>query len=141
MQLTKLDHWLKQRFIYETHIFTLRLPEEALDRGVEVQEVEQNKGGDYRHRLVIKDNNLAENVIIDLRQRQIMHATHIVEGTNWYNNHICPSSGKSFTFKWIFRFFGFVMICFGAWGLYLLTQNEELVRTLKSTIDELKGGM
>ena len=141
MQLTKLDRWLKERFIYETHIFTLRIPEEGLDRGVEVQEVEQNKGGDYRHRLIIKDNNLAENVITELRQRQIMHATHIVEGQNWYNKHIAPSSGKSFTFQWIIRFFGLVMACFCSWGLYLLAQNEQLISTLKFTIEELKGGM
>jgi hypothetical protein len=141
MQLTKLDHWLKQRFIYETHIFTLRLPEEGLVSGVEIQECEQNKGGDYRHRLVIRDNKVAENVITLLRQKQIMHATHIVEGKNWYNRHIAPGSGKSFTYQWIIRFFGLVVACFGAWGIFLLTQNEELVSTLKATIEELKGGM
>ncbi len=141
MQLTKFDHWLKQRFIYETHIFTLRLPEEGLGRGVEVQEVEQNKGGDYRHRLIIKNNKLAENLITELRQKQIMHATRIVEGKNWYNKHLSPGRGKSFTYQWVVRFFGLVIACFGAWGIFLLTQNEELVSTLKSTWEELKGGL
>ena len=41
MQLTKLDRWLKERFIYETHILTLRLPEVELPDGAEVQDVEQ----------------------------------------------------------------------------------------------------
>lgn len=141
MQLTKLDHWLKQRFIYETHIFTLRLPEEGLGRGIEVQELEQNKGGDYRHRLIIKNNKQAENLIAELRQRQIMHATHIIEGKNWYNKHLSPRNGKSFTYQWILRFSGLVVACFGAWGAYLLMQNQELISTLKSTLDELKGGM
>ena len=141
MQQTKLDHWLKQRFIYETHIFTLRLPEEGLGRGVEVQEVEQNKSGDYRHRLVIRNNKLAESLIAELRQRQIMHATHIIEGNNWYNKHLAPCSGGSFTYQWIIRFLGFVIACIGAWGIYQLMQNEELVSTLKSTWEELKGGM
>jgi len=60
MQLTKLDRWLKERFIYETHIFVLRLPEERLPRGVKIQDVDSKKTGDYKHKLIIKDNELAE---------------------------------------------------------------------------------
>ena len=52
MQLTRLDRWLKERFIYETHIFTLRLPEGGLPSGVRVEEVEQKKSSDYKHRLI-----------------------------------------------------------------------------------------
>lgn len=140
MQLTKLDRWLKERFIYETHIFTLRLPEEGFPLGVEVSELEQNKGGDYRHRLVIKDNKLAEQIIAELREKHIMHATHVVEGKNWYNKRIAPE-GKSFTYQWIFRFFAFWGICLAAYGVYLLAQNEELVTTIRDTIKELKSGM
>ena len=43
MQLTKLDRWLKERFIYETHILTLRLPERELPEGVEIEDIEQKK--------------------------------------------------------------------------------------------------
>ena len=140
MQLTRLDRWLKERFIYETHIFTLRLPDEALPRGVDVQEIEQNKGGDYRHRLIIKDNKLAEEMITILKQNHIMHATHVLEGKHWYNSRISPE-GKSFTFLWVLRFFSFLLACVGAYGIYMLSQNEELVKTVKDTIQELKGGM
>ncbi|MBT8036167.1 MAG: hypothetical protein KJO21_01365 [Verrucomicrobiae bacterium] len=141
MQLTRFDHWLKERFIYETHIFTLRLPEEGFGPGVEIQEFEQKKGGDYRHRLIIKDNKRAEEVIAQLRKGHIMHATHIFEGKNWYNRHLAPKDGKSFTFQWIIRSIGVMLTCCGAWGVYLLTQNESLVSTIKATIEDLKGGM
>ena len=140
MQLTRLDRWLKERFIYETHIFTLRLPEDGLPAGVVIDEVEQKKSGDYRHRLVIKDNNLAEQVIENLRENHIMHATHIVEGNRWYNKRISPK-GKSFTFMWILRFFTFCAICWAGYGLYILSQNEALMGTIRDTIDELKAGM
>ena len=30
MQLTKFDRWLREKFIYQTHIYTMRLPESAL---------------------------------------------------------------------------------------------------------------
>tara|TARA_B110000285_G_scaffold200006_1_gene233577 strand:+ start:252 stop:674 length:423 start_codon:yes stop_codon:yes gene_type:complete len=140
MQLTKLDRWLKERFIYETHIFTLRLPEGELPSGVRVEEVEQNKSGDYRHRIMIKDNEIAENVMKLLKEDHIMHATHVVEGENWYNQRIAPE-GKSFTYMWIFRFFGLIMVCAGAYGAFKLSQNEELRSTIMDTIEELKSGM
>lgn len=140
MQLTKLDRWLKERFIYETHIFTLRLPERRLPGGVKVVELEQNKGGDYRHRLIIKDNALAETVIGQLKDDHIMHAVHVVEGENWYNKRIAPE-GKSFTYMWLFRFVSMIFVCAAAYGVLQLAQNEELVKTIKDTIEELKSGM
>ena len=140
MQLTKLDRWLKERFIYETHIFTLRLPECKLPKGVEIEDVEQNKGGDYRHRIMIKDNEIAQNVINLLKEDHIMHATHVVEGKNWYNQRIAPE-GKSFTYRWILRFISLIILSAGAYGVFKLSQNEELRSTIMDTIEELKSGM
>jgi len=141
MQLTKLDRWLKERFIYETHIFTLRIPDEALPDGVTVHPMEENKGGDYNHRLIIKDNELAEYVVDLLKRNQVMHATHVMESKNWYNKHIAPKHNGSFTYKWILRFFSLVLVCIAGWGIYQLTLNEELVKTIKSSINEFKGGL
>ena len=140
MQLTKLDRWLKERFIYETHIFTLRLPECKLPKGVEIEDVEQSKSGDYRHRIMIKDNEIAENVMKLLKEDHIMHATHVVEGKNWYNQRIAPE-GKSFTYRWILRFISLIILSAGAYGVFKLSQNEELRSTIMDTIEELKSGM
>ena len=140
MQLTKLDRWLKERFIYETHIFTLRLPEGDMPVGVDVEELEQNKRGDYRHRILVKDNKIANDVIELLKQNHIMHAIHVVEGKNWYNKRIAPE-GKSFTYMWIFRFFAGVGACSVGMGLMKLWQNEDLRNTLVDTLEELKKGM
>lgn len=140
MQLTRLDRWLKERFIYETHIFTLRLPEGDMPNGVTVAELEQNKRGDYRHRIRIKNNKAADDVIALLKQNHIMHAIHVVEGKNWYNSRIAPK-GKSFTYMWIFRFFSFIGICIAGFGAMKLLQNVELRSTIMDTINELKAGM
>ena len=140
MQLTKLDRWLKERFIYETHILTLRLPEDDMPAGVIVKELEQNKKGDYRHRIMIKDNKIADDVMALLKQNQIMHAIHVVEGKNWYNQRIAPE-GKSFTYVWIFRFFGLIGICSIGFGALKLWENEDLRNTIMDTIDELRAGM
>ena len=140
MQPTKLDRWLKERFIYETHIFTLRLPERELPAGVRVEDIEQNKGGDYRHRIMIKDNEIAENVTRILKEDHIMHATHIVEGKNWYNQRIAPE-GKSFTYTWISRFFSMIIACAVIYGVFKLAQNDSLRSAIMDTIEELKSGM
>ncbi len=140
MQLTKLDRWLKERFIYETHIFTLRLPEREAAQWCEIEDVEQNKGGDYRHRIMIKDNEIAQNVMKLLKEDHIMHATHVVEGKNWYNQRIAPE-GKSFTYRWILRFISIIIAVAGAYGVFKLSQNEELRSTIMDTIEELKSGM
>jgi hypothetical protein len=140
MQLTKLDRWLKERFIYETHILTLRLPERELPSGVEIEDIEQNKGGDYRHRIMIKDNEIAQNMMQLLKEDHIMHAVHVVEGKNWYNQRIAPE-GKSFTYMWILRFISIILISAGAYGVFKLAQNEELRNTIMDTIEELKSGM
>jgi len=140
MQLTKLDRWLKERFIYETHIFVLRLPDEKLPRGVKVQDVDSRKTGDYKHKLVIKDNDLADYVIQLLKDNRLMYATHVVEGKYWYNNRIAPE-GKSFTFVWVSRFLIFLGLCFAAWGINLIRQNETVVLEIRTAIEELKSGI
>ena len=140
MQLTRFDRWLKERFIYETHIFTLRIPEDGLPPGIKIDEVEQKKSGDYRHRITVKDNKLAEEVIKLLKENHIMHATHVVEGKHWYGKHLSPK-GKSFTFMWIFRFFMSCGICSAGYGIYLLAQNENLMNTLRDTLEEIKRGL
>ena len=141
MQLTKLDRWLKERFIYETHIFTLRLPDEGLPKGVTVRPMEENKGGDYNHRLIIQDNELAEYVVEMLKQNQVMHATHVMESKNWYNRYSAPKDHGSFTFKLIFRFFSLVLVCIGGWGIYQLSLNEELMKMIKASINDIKSGL
>lgn len=108
--------------------------------GVIVEELEQNKRGDYRHRIMIKDNKIADDVMALLKQNKIMYAIHVVEGKNWYNHRIAPE-GKSFTFVWIFRFFGLIGICSAAFGAHKLWENEDLRNTIMDTLNELKGGI
>jgi len=140
MQLTKFDRWLKESFIYETHIFTLRLPDFKLPRGVSVSELDQNTAGDYRFRLLIKNNKIADKTLTLLKENSLMCATHIVEGKHWYNRRIDPE-GKSFTYQWILRCMTGVAILSAMIGIYILLQNPELISTVKDTLNELKRGM
>ena len=140
MQLTKLDRWLKERFIYETHILTLRLPEGGLPAGVKLKEIDSVKSGDYRFKLIIKDNDLADEVLTILKKNRLMYSTHIIEGKHWYNQRIAPE-GRSFTYQWIFRFITVVIACVAIWGVSILLRNPALIATIKDTLNELRSGL
>jgi hypothetical protein len=43
MQLTRLDRWLRERYVYETHVYTLRLPE-TVPAGVIAEELPESPG-------------------------------------------------------------------------------------------------
>ncbi|MBK1830359.1 hypothetical protein JIN77_06460 [Verrucomicrobiaceae bacterium R5-34] len=140
MQLTKFDRWLKESFIYETHIFILRRPEFKLPSGVKISELDQGASGDYRFRLRIKNNKKADQTLALLKEHQLMCATHVVEGRHWYNKRIAPE-GKSFTYQWILRGITSVLILCAAYGVYVLFQNPQLISTIQDTLNELKAGM
>lgn len=137
MQQTKLDQWLKARFIYETHILTLRLPEEPLPRGVEVMPTDHTSKGSYQHKLIVKSNKKAEAVIVLLKENQLMHSVFVVEGRHWFNGFIAPQ-GVSFTYRWILRALGLVFLISCCWGIYLLMQNADLMKTIKETMKDFQ---
>lgn len=139
MQQTKFDQWLKMRFIYETHIFTLRVPEEKLPRGVKVITLDaQRKSGDYRYKLRIKSQRVADKVIDQLKSNHVMYATRVVEGRHLYNRFLAPE-GKSFTLQWILRFLGVCCFLSLGWFLFQLSENTELIKIIEETIQDLKG--
>jgi hypothetical protein len=133
MQQTKLDQWLKARFIHETHILTLRLPDEPLPKGVEVKPTGQTTKGAYQHKLIVKSNEKAEKVIVLLKENHFMHSVLVVEGRHWYNKFIAPQ-GLSFTYRWILRGLGLVLLLSACWGIYILMQNADLMKSMKETM-------
>ena len=98
MQLTRIDRWLRERFIYRTHIYTMRLPEAGLPEGVLVEELEETPARRYRFRLVANGERDVESVLHALRLGNQMFATRIVETNPWYRKIIAPE-GKSFCFR------------------------------------------
>jgi hypothetical protein len=83
MQLTRFDRWLREKYVYETHIHTLR-PPESLPRGI------------YKHLFVAKSSKLADQLILQLKQNSQMYTTQVVDRTGWYVPFIAPR-GKSVT--------------------------------------------
>ena len=95
MQLTQIDRWLRERFIYQTHVYTMRLPESGLSGQVTVEELEESPSRRYRYRLIVNAKRDLESLLTALRSGNQMFVTRIVETDPWYRPIIAPR-GKSF---------------------------------------------
>lgn len=107
--LTKVDHWLRERYLLQTHLYTLRLPE-ALPSGVKASELPQSVTRRYRYRIVSNTNELTDKTIKILNDQGLMFATQVIERKTWLKPIIAPKSGSVIlTVFWLVSFLGLIM--------------------------------
>ncbi len=139
MQLTKIDRWLREKFIYRTHIYTMRLPESSLPSTILVEELEASPTRKFRYRLVANADRDVRTVISTLKEGNQMFATRIEEANPWYKKIIAPE-GKSFFFRVIWTGVTVVIvlsvISVGAVAL----SDPELRGQLMESFDLIKNG-
>jgi hypothetical protein len=89
MQLTRFDRWLREKYVYETHIRTLR-PPESIPRGIRAVELPEAPGKRYKHLFVTKESRAADALIAQLKENGQMYTTQIVDCDAWYVPFIAP---------------------------------------------------
>ncbi len=99
MQLTRFDRWLREKYVYETHIQTLRLPE-SLPVGIRAVETPEVAGRRYKHLFIAASSGAADDLIRQLKENSQMYTTQIVDREAWYVPFIAPKT-KSVTW-WMF---------------------------------------
>ena len=99
MQLTRFDRWLREKYVYETHIHTLR-PPESLPTGIQTREIPDVPGKRYKHLFVAGRSSDADQLITQLRANSQMYTTQIVDRNDWYVPFLAPKN-KSVTW-WLF---------------------------------------
>ena len=99
MQLTRFDRWLREKFVYETHIHTLR-PVETIPAGVRVEDLPEIPGKRYKHLFVAESSKAADELIRQLKENSQMYTTQIVDREAWYVPFVAPKD-KSVTW-WLF---------------------------------------
>jgi hypothetical protein len=99
MQLTRFDRWLREKYVYETHIHTLR-PPESLPIGIRTVEIPNVPGKRYKHLYVASSSKLADALIAQLKENSQMYTTQIVDRKAWFVPIIAPKN-KSLTW-WLF---------------------------------------
>lgn len=137
MQLTRFDRWLREKYIYEMHVKTLR-PAESLPDGVRMVEIPDVPGKRYKHLYIAKSNHAADNLIAVLRENSQMYITEVVERDVWYRPFIAPKN-KSVTW-WLFSTI-VILICGFFVLIYVksLAQDPEFQKNFKETIQIFKG--
>ena len=139
MQLTKFDRWLRERFIYRTHIYTMREPEAGIPSTVTVEELEDSPTRRFRFRMVANAEHDVTAVLTTLREGNQMFATRIVEANPWYRSIIAPE-GKSFFFRllWILiALMGLMVVIF--LGLRVMA-DETLMKQLRESLNLFMTG-
>ncbi len=102
MQLTRFDRWLREKYVYETHIHTLR-PPESLPNGIQAMELPEVPAKRYKHLFVAKQSRAADELISQLKENGQMYTTQIVDCDAWYVPFLAPKE-KSPTW-WLISFF------------------------------------
>ncbi|HCQ39278.1 MAG: hypothetical protein CMP30_05115 [Roseibacillus sp.] len=138
MQLTPIDRWLRERFIYQTHVYTMRLPESGLSGQVTIEELGESPSRRYRYRLVVNAKRDLESLLTALRSGNQMFATRIVETDPWYRPIIAPK-GKSFFFRtfWWTVTAGCIAIALSL--TYRINSDEELKAEIGQSLNTLLG--
>ena len=139
MQLTQFDRWLREKFIYRTHIYTMRLPETGVPSQVLVEELEVSATRRYKYRLIVNAKRDLEQLLSALREGNQMFATRVVETNPWYKPIIAPK-GKSFFFR-VFWWGIAVLAVLTVLVLgYLILTNEELKAELIDSFNLFRNG-
>jgi hypothetical protein len=137
MQLTRFDRWLREKYVYETHIHTLRLPE-SVPRGIRTVELPDVPGKRYKHLFVAGSSQLADELIGELKANGQMYTTQIVDRKTWYVPFIAPKN-KSITW-WLISSV-FIAISVFTVLIYLkgLTEDPEFRKNFMEALKLLKS--
>jgi hypothetical protein len=119
MQLTRLDRWLREKFVYEIHISTLSTAA-ALPPGIKPVTNEKNAGKRYKHLYIARSSKAAQRFFTQLKENNQMYTTEVVDKQAWYVTFIAPKDNKSVTW-WVIT--TILLTCL---GIFTITQLKSL---------------
>lgn len=124
MQLTRFDRWLRERFVLETHIYTLRQPTE-IPAGVRHELMPETAASKYRHRFIASRSKHADALITRLRDDNQMFTTRVVERNAWFVPYLAPKE-KSVTWWIAWKILATICVFFVLGWLKSLWDNPQV---------------
>lgn len=137
MQLTRLDRYLRERFVYETHVYTLRLPA-SIPAGAIAEELPETPGRKFRHRFILRSDKAVGALIDELRNANQMFTTRVVDREAWYVPLIAPN-GKSITWWLVWAMVTALIVCGLAYLANMAWANEDLRKNAAEALELLKS--
>jgi hypothetical protein len=135
MQLTHFDRWLREKYVYQTQIHTLR-PPESLPAGVKAVKIPDIPGKRYKYLYVANQTKAADQLIALLKEAGQMYTTQVVDRKCWYVPFIAPKT-KSLTWWIISTVFTIVSVCVLLIYLNSLASDPEFRRNLADSFNLL----
>lgn len=137
MQLTRFDRWLREHFVYETHIQTLRAPE-SIPKGILAQALPDVPGKRFKHLFIVRNNKTADAFIASLRDANLMFFTSVVDRKAWFVPLIAPK-GKSLTWTLVWIVLANISVYFVIDYLITLFSRPEIREMCADALEILKG--
>ncbi len=137
MQLTRFDRWLREKFVYELHIQTLR-PPESIPAGIRAIDLPDTPGKRYKHLYIADSSKAADELIGQLKENSQMYTTQVIDREAWYVPFVAPKN-KSVTW-WLFSLAIISTSVFFAL-LYLksLVEDPEFRKNFMEALEIMKG--
>lgn len=135
MQLTRIDRWLRKRFVYETQVQTLRRPE-SIPAGIRMVELPETPGKRFRFLFTIRNDKLSERFIHQLRDENLMFSTAVVDRKGWHVRWVAPPE-RSLTWFVIWVIIGGISAYYVIRYIYGLATNPEVIKMFKEALDSI----
>lgn len=137
MQLTRFDRWLREKFAYETHVQTLRLPD-RIPRRIRVIDLPDAPGKRYKHLLIARRTKDADELFDILKENSQMYETQIIDRKGLFVRIVAPKE-KSVTWRVISFVVISTCVFFALMYVKSLVENPEFRRNFSETLEILKG--
>ena len=132
--LTSVDHWLRDKILFQTHFYTLRLPEE-IPRGVKISELPISPSNKFRYRLIANSTSVTDKLVEKLGEAGMMYKTQVVERKTPLKSFICPNKGKGSVLLRVFWIFSLAGLAMGSTRLFkMITSDPVLMENLKGAL-------
>lgn len=137
MQLTRLDRWLKETFVYQIQILTLR-PCGSVPKGVREVALPEKPGRRFKHLYTTGSNEAAEKLLAELKEGNQMFTTTVVEKESWWVEFIAPEA-KSVTWYLVSVFVTMAALTPVVIWVRGLIQSPAFMKNLEEALEILKG--
>lgn len=137
MQLTRFDRWLKETFVYQIQILTLR-PCESVPKGVKEIDLPEKPGRRFKHLYTTGSNEAADKLLAELKEGNQMFTTKVVEKEAWWVEFIAPDA-KSVTWYLTSVFVTMAVLAPVVIWVRGLLQSPEFMKNIKETMEIMKG--
>jgi hypothetical protein len=138
MQLTRFDRWLREKFVHEIHVYSMR-PPEILPPGIRAEDLPEQPGRHFRHRYIARSSKAADALIESLKSNNQMFTTRVIDRKGWHVPLVAPANNKSVTWWCVWVILTGVGIFTFTTTIRTLWSNPEVRKNVFEALEIMQG--